>query len=150
MPCLVEMSDTIKTMKAFATIGFERLGRATKDLSDEQLDWKSCTEANSIRWILTHLSYEFHSFIPKIITGDKGYTPEGWPADYIGNICFSLGKIMGDIESGKVKTMKMFDEISEDDLAVEMDWFYGKAPKERYLMLQYPRLFTMKDRLLPS
>jgi len=32
-------------------------------------------------------------------------------------------------------TMKRFDEISEDDLAVEMDWFYGKVPKERYLML---------------
>lgn len=122
-------------MKAFTMMGFERLERATKNLSKEQLDWRSCTEANTIRWILTHLSSELHTFIPKIVTGDKGYTPEGWPADYIGNLGYSLEKILGDIESGKVKTLKMFDEINDDDLASEMDWFYGKAPKERYLML---------------
>ena len=31
-------------------------------------------------------------------------------------------------------TLKRFDKISEDDLAIEIDWFYGKASKERYLI----------------
>ena len=129
------MSDVIKTLKAFTELGFDRLDRATKDLTEEQLDWQSCAEANTIRWILTHLSSELHTFIPKIITGDKEYMPEGWPSDYIGNKSYSLEKIKADLAEGKAKTMKMYDELSEDTLAEEMDWFYGKADKERYLMV---------------
>ena len=35
------MSEKIATIKAFASLGFDRLGRATKDLKEEQLDWKA-------------------------------------------------------------------------------------------------------------
>ena len=49
------MSEKIETMKAFAQVGFNRLDRAVKDLTEEQLDWKSCSEANTVRWNLTHL-----------------------------------------------------------------------------------------------
>ena len=57
------MSDVIKTLKAFTELGFDRLDRATKDLTEEQLDWQSCVEANTIRWILTHLSSELHTVL---------------------------------------------------------------------------------------
>ena len=129
------MSEKIETIKAFAKLGFDRLERAIKDLKEEQLDWKSCPEANTIRWILTHLSSELHVFIPKILTGNKDYVPEGWPEDYTGNTGYSLEKILGDLKEGKAKLMKSLDEISAESLAEEMDWFYGKRPKENYLML---------------
>jgi len=129
------MSEKIETMKAFAKIGFDRLERAIKDLKEEQLDWKSCPKANTIRWILTHLSSELHVFVPKILTGNKDYVPEGWPEDYTGNTGYSLEKILGDLKEGKAKLMKSLDEISAESLAEEMDWFYGKRPKENYLML---------------
>ena len=48
---------------------------------------------------------------------------------------YSLETIKADLAEGKAKTMKMYDELSEDTLAEEMDWFYGKADKERYLMV---------------
>ena len=95
------MSEKIATMKAFAKMGFSRLDRAIKDLKEEQLDWKSCTEANTIRWLLTHLSSELHNFVPKILTGNLEYASEGWPDDYTGNTSYSLEKINGDIEDGK-------------------------------------------------
>jgi uncharacterized damage-inducible protein DinB len=129
------MSDTTKTLKGFAALGFQRLERATKDLKPNQLDWKSCTEANTIRWILTHLGYELHAFVPKILTGNKEYLPEGWPEDYVGNESYSLEKIMSDIESGKAKLMKSLDEVSDESLSEEIDWFYGKLPRLNYLML---------------
>ena len=129
------MSEKIETIKAFAKLGFDRLERAIKDLKEEQLDWKSCPEANTIRWILTHLSSELHVFIPKILTGNKDYVPEGWPENYTGNTGYSLEKILGDLKEGKAKLMKSLDEISTESLAEEMDWFYGKRPKENYLML---------------
>ncbi len=129
------MSDKIEMMKAFAQVGFDRLDRATKDLTEEQLDWKSCPEANTIRWNLTHLASEMFVFVPKIIKGDKEYKPEGWPEDYVGNESYSLEKIMGDIEKGKAKFMKKLDNLTEEVLAEEMDWFYGKKPKQAYLTL---------------
>jgi uncharacterized damage-inducible protein DinB len=129
------MSEKIETMKAFAQVGFGRLDRATKDLTEEQLDWKSCVEANTIRWCLTHLASEMFVFVPKIIKGDKEYKPEGWPDDYVGNESYSLEKIMGDIEKGKAKFMKTLDNLTEETLVEEMDWFYGKRPKEAYMML---------------
>ncbi len=129
------MSQKVATIKAFAMLGFDRLDRATKDLKEELLDWKSCPEANTIRWILTHLSSELHTFIPKIITGDKEYIPEGWPEDYVGNKSYNLKKIMGDIKFGKEKLVKTIDGLTDAKLAEPLDWFYGKQPKEMYLML---------------
>ncbi len=132
---MVNVSEKVETIKAFAQLGFDRLDRAIKDLREEQLDWKSCPEANTIRWILTHLSSELHVFFPKILKGDKDYTPEGWPEDYTGNTSYSLEKILGDLNEGKVKLMKSLDKLTKQSLAEEIDWFYGKQSKERYLML---------------
>ena len=129
------MSEKIKTMKEFTKVAFGRLDRATKDLTEEQLDWKSCPDANTIRWNLTHLASEMFVFVPKIIKGDKTYKPEGWPDDYVGNESYSLEKIRGDIEKGRTKFMKKLDGLTEEVLAEEMDWFYGKMPKQAYLML---------------
>jgi uncharacterized damage-inducible protein DinB len=129
------MSQKIETIKKFALLGFDRLDRATKDLKEEQLDWKSCREANTIRWIMTHLSSELHTFIPKIVRGDKDYMPSGWPEDYVGNKSYSLKKIRADLNDGKEKLVKSLDGLKESDLEKPLDWFYGKQPKEMYLML---------------
>ncbi|MEE8354295.1 MAG: DinB family protein [Candidatus Bathyarchaeia archaeon] len=129
------MSEKIEMMKAFAELGFSRLGRATKDLTEEQLDWKSCPEANTIRWNLTHLVSEMFVFVPKIVRGDKEYKPEGWPDDYVGNESYSLEKIMGEIEKGKDELLKKLDNLTEEVLSEEMDWFYGRRPKQTYMRL---------------
>ena len=129
------MSEAVRMLKAFTTLGFDRLERATKDLKEEQLDWKCCPEANTIRWVLTHIAEELHVFIPKILAGNKDYKPKGWPEDYTGNTSYSLEKIMGDLESGRAKFLKSLDEIDADSLSEEIDWFYGKRPRESYLML---------------
>lgn len=129
------MSDKIDTIRSFTLLSFDRLERAIKDLKEEQLDWKSCPEANTVRWLLTHLSCEFHVYIPQILMGNKEYTPEGWPEDYTGNTSYSLEKILGDLEEGKKKLMKSLDEISAEALTEEVDWFYGKQSKQHYLML---------------
>ena len=129
------MSEKIEMLKAFAELSFNRLEGAIEDIEEEQLDWKSCPEANTVRWILTHLSSELHVFIPKILRGNKDYVPEDWPEDYIGNTSYSLDKILGDLKKGKNKAMKILDEVSEEELAEEMDWFLGKQTKLQYLML---------------
>ena len=53
----------------------------------------------------------------------------------MGNKSYSLQKIKGDLEKGKAKLMKKLDKATPEVLAEEMDWFYGKKPKQAYLML---------------
>ena len=113
------MSGKIDAIKSFTEMGLFRLRGVVKDLKEEQMDWKYCPQANTIRWILTHLASELHVFIPKILTGDKEYKPDGWPDDYIGNQSYSLEKILGDIEKGEETLMKKLDGLGEEVLSEE-------------------------------
>ncbi len=141
------MDEKIETIRAFTQLGLDLLDRRTADLEEAQLDWKSCAEANTIRWILTHLSYEMHVFFPKVVKGEKDYKPEGWPGDYVGNAGYSLEKIKGDLETGKAKLMKMLGNLTPEDLAEQMDWFSGVKPKEAYLMLGVSEIFRHEGQI---
>ena len=129
------MNEKIAMMKDFTEMGLSLLDQRIADLKEEQLDWKSCAEANTIRWILTHLTDEMFVFYPKVVTGDRNYRPEGWPKDYVGNPGHSLEQIKGNLEKGKAKLLEMFDDLTPEDLAEEMEYFSGTKPKQYYLML---------------
>ena len=125
---------TVKTqmIKDFAQIGFERLARATKDLKPEQLDWKSCQEANTLRWILTHLNEELHVYLPKFLTAEP---TKNWPKDYIGNKNFKIERMMKDLESGKRKLFANLNKLTNEKLEEEIDGWAGKKPRKYYIML---------------
>jgi len=128
------MSVKIEVIKAFAQTGFDRLGRVTKDLKPEQLDWKNCTEANTIRWILTHVSQELQINFPRIIKGDPKYSPAGWPQDYIGNAGYSLEKILADIEKGKANLFADLDKLKDSDLDAEIEMYGSKRKRMQGLI----------------
>ena len=119
------------TIKEFTKVGFNRLNNTTKDLTEEQLDWKSCSEANTIRNILGHLIGEWYGFIPKSLAGDKDLEVEG----YSGTEGKSLEQIISDIAKGQNHLLTELDKVNEEDLTKEMDWFMGKLPVVSYLML---------------
>lgn len=121
----------IDTIKEFTQMGFTRLDGALKDLPEKHLDWKSCTEANTIRNIVNHLIGEWYGFIPKIIAGDKDAEAEGYDA----KPDKSLGDLMKDYEKGKKDLMAKLDKVKDADLTKEMDWFMGKKTVGFYLML---------------
>ena len=125
----------IDTIKEFAELGFNRLDGALQDLTEEQLDWMSCSEANTIRNIVTHLISEWYGFVPKIIAGDKDAPVKGVPEGYVGNKDLSLETIMKDYNEGKKHLLAELGKVTDTQLAKEMDWFRGKQPVESYLML---------------
>jgi hypothetical protein len=131
----------VKTIIEFAELGLFRLDNALKDLGEEQLDWISCSEANTVRNILTHLVYEWNDFIPKIIAGDKDARVKGVPEGYIGNKDLSLEDIMNDITEGKKFLLEQLDKINDEDLAKSMDWFMGPKSLGFYLMLGISEIF---------
>ncbi len=118
-------------IKQFAGLSLNRLDNATKNITEEQLDWMSCSEANTIRSIMGHLIGEWYGFVPKIAAGDKDAEVPG----YAGADGKSLDEIKADYEAGKAELMKILDGIKEEDLGKEMDWFMGKQPMGQYLML---------------
>ncbi|MBW1858345.1 MAG: DinB family protein [Deltaproteobacteria bacterium] len=118
-------------IKEFTKVGFNRLNNATKDLTEEQLDWKSCSEANTIRNVLGHLMGEWYGFIPKILAGDKGLKTEG----YSGTEGKSLEQIRNDLAEGQKHLLSELDKVKDEDLAKEMDWFMGKQPRLGYLLM---------------
>jgi hypothetical protein len=125
----------IDTIKEFAELGFTRLDGSLKDITEEQLDWTSCTEANTIRNILTHLISEWYGFVPKAIAGSKDAKVKGVPEGYVGNMDLSLDQIMKDLKEGKDYLRKELGKVKDEDLAKEMEWFMGKKPRGFYLML---------------
>jgi len=141
------MDDKIIMMKAFTELGLDLLDRRTADLKEAQLDWKSCAEANTIRWILTHLTDEMFVFYPRVVKGDKSYRPEDWPDDYVGNSGYSLEKIKGDLEKGKAKLLEMLENLTPEDLTEEMDWFRGVRPKGVYLILGVSEIFRHEGQI---
>ena len=121
----------MNSMKEFTKVSFNRLNNATKDLTEEQLDWKSCTEANTVRNILGHLIGEWYGFIPKILAGDKDLKVEG----YSGTEGKSLEQITSDLAEGQKHLLSELDKVKEEDLAKEMEWFMGKKLVADYLMI---------------
>ena len=119
------------TIKEFTMVGFNRLNNATKNLTEEQLDWMSCSEANTIRNVLGHLIGEWYGFVPKILAGNKDLEVEG----YIGTEGKSLEEIKKDLSEGQKHLVAQLATVKEEDLAKEMEWFMGKQPTGSYLML---------------
>jgi len=125
----------IETIREFAEVGFTRLDNSLKDLTEEQLDWMSCSKANTIRNILTHLVSEWYGFVPKIIAGDKDAKVKGVAEGYIGNKELSMAKIMADLKEARDYLRSELAKVKDEDLTKEMDWFMGKKTRGFYLML---------------
>ncbi len=130
------MSERVRSIKTFAEMAFEGFERATKDLSEKEVDWRPVEEANSIRWILTHLSQEWNVGIPRILKGDPKYKPRDWPEDYVGNKSYSLKKIMGEIKKGKDTVTSGLRKLSPEDLEAEIP-LWGGTRKREYGLLIY-------------
>lgn len=129
------MSEKVEMIRTFAEISFDRFGRTIKDLSEKELDWRPVDEANSIRWILTHLSQQWNVGIPSVLKGDPEYKPEGWPEDYH-NQSLSLERLMSDIEKGKSAVMSGLGELSPEDLEAEIP-LWGGTRKRQFGLLMY-------------
>ncbi len=114
------MTGKVEFFEVMAEMGFERLDEATCDLKEKELDWQPLEEANSIRWILTHISELSHVYIPKIFLGDYEFTPEEWPSDYVGNESYSLEEILEDLEKGKEILRSGLRKLSSADLEVRI------------------------------
>lgn len=129
------MSEKIGAMRIFTKFGLERLRWDLREVAPELLDWKLCEEANSIRWLLAHISMVLNVYIPRAVTVDLDYVPEGWPDDYADDGSRSLEMLVADIEGGEVRALESLSNLSPESLEDTLDWYIGKERREVYLMI---------------
>ncbi len=129
------MSEKIGAMRIFTNFGLERLRWDLREVAPELLDWKLCEEANSVRWLLAHISMVLNVYIPRAVTGDLGYVPEGWSDDYADDGSRSLERLVADIEEGEVRALESLNNLPPESLEDILDWYIGKERREVYLMI---------------
>ena len=137
---MIWMSGKASLMKRFAEIAFERFEEAMKNISKEEVDWQPMEEANSIRWILTHLSQQWNVGMPRILKGDPEFKPEDWPADYVGRSC-SFEKLMDDLKNGKNAVLRGLEELDPAGLEVEIPLWGGTRKREYGLLIYLSEIY---------
>jgi len=135
------MDQKAELMKEIAEIAFYRFDQATKDLSEKEIDWKPVESANSIRWILTHLSQQWNGGILGILRGDPDYEPEDWPANYVGNESYSLKKITSDLQNGRNAVINGIEELSVAELEAEITIWGSTRKLQNVLALYLSEIF---------
>ncbi len=125
----------VETLKAFANTAFGRYETTVKDLREAEIDWRPVEEANSIRWILTHLSQQWNVGFQRTFRGDNGYKPAGWPDDYVGGRT-SFVRLSADLAKGKAGVLEGIGGLKEADLDAEVQSPSGVVKRYDRLLRQ--------------
>lgn len=136
-----QMDQKVELIKEFAEIAFYRFDQATKDLSEKEIDWKPVESANSIRWILTHLSQQWNVGILRILREDPEYKPEDWTEDYVGNKSYSLKKITSDLKNGRNAVINGIEELNLAKLEAEIPIWGSTRKLQNVLALYLSEIF---------
>lgn len=126
---VILMDKDIATLKSFAEYAFDSLERTCQDLTEKETEWKPSEESNNIRWILNHISRITNVALPRIMTGDQEYAPEGWPKDYKEQT-YSTEKLMNDLKAGRTAVIEGLSSLKSEDLAVEIPLWGGTRQRQ--------------------
>lgn len=112
----------------FAAYIFSRVTQTADEITPDELDWKLVEEANSIHWILTHLTKIAYLLLPQVIT--ETYNPAGWD-DHYEEEPHSLAELRRDLKAAHKNVLSLLGGLSEDDLNNEiMIWGKMRPLKE--------------------
>lgn len=117
----------------FAGYIFERVTQTANEITPEVMDWKPVNEANSIYWILVHMTRIAYLLIPQLLTGT--YNPEGWDDDYEQQK-HSLTELKEDLGKARVRVLSPLSELDEAQLdEMIMIWGSMRPLKEPIFVL---------------
>ena len=125
---------SIGTVKMFLEYGFNRLDDSLVALTEGELDWRCCIEANTIRNILTHIIIEWYERDARVLSGDKNIVVTGPPGSLKNDSRMSLDELLGYIDEGKRFLRSEFGSLTDVDLDLLIDWFLGYRTRGYYLI----------------
>jgi hypothetical protein len=125
---------SIETIIDFLEYGFRRLDYSLQGLAEDELDWQSCSEANTLRNILTHIIGEWYERDARIVAGNKNMVNDSLPDSLKNGTVLSLDEIIGLLDGGKRFLRSEFNSLTDIDLDYEIDWFLGNRTRGYYLI----------------
>jgi len=129
------LSEKSLILKENAEYIYESLGRAVEGLTEKEAAWRPTEVSNSTEWILNHLARISNLSLPRIIKGDPGYVPDGWPSDYR-DTHHGLEKMLSDIEAGKKAVLEGLGKLTSTQLEEEIP-FWGGTRKRKIGLFAY-------------
>jgi uncharacterized damage-inducible protein DinB len=117
----------------FAGYIFESVTQTANEITPEIMEWKPVNEANSIHWILVHMTRIAYLLIPQLLTGT--YNPEGWDEDYEQQK-HSLTELKEDLGKARLLVLSLLAALDEAQLDEEiMIWGSMRPLKEPIFVL---------------
>ncbi len=140
------MDKDVKVLKGFAEFAFGSLERTSEGLTEKEAGWKPVPETNDARWMLNHLSRVSNVSLPRILKGDPGYAPKGWPEDYKEQT-YPVEKLLADIQKGKKTILQGFDGLKSEALDEEIPLWGGTRKRDFALYAYLGEIINHKGQL---
>jgi uncharacterized damage-inducible protein DinB len=140
------MSAKSEILRETFEFAFSALERTLEGTDDKEYTYRLTEASNDIQSILNHLSRMTNLNIPRIISGDFNYTPEGWPDDYVEHR-YGLEKLMGDIDKGKQKVLGGIVALSDEQLEEVLPMMSGPYPRKIGLFAYVGELFHHRGQI---
>jgi hypothetical protein len=129
LKCGDSLVKDVQVLIEYVEYVFDLLEKTLLDITEEDLDWQPTKDANTIRWILTHLSRICNVSLPSRIKGNPSYKPKDWLNNYE-ETRHSLGKILMDIENGRKVVLEGLGGLSTSDLEVNIPLWGGMRKRK--------------------
>ncbi len=123
------MSEKGSILKDQAEYIFGSISRTVEGITEEDAKWKPTDESNSVAWTLNHMSRIANVSIPRIIKGDKEYTPADWPEDYRDQD-YTVEKMLKDLDAAKGVVMKGIGKLTSEQLEEEIPLWGGTKKRK--------------------
>lgn len=122
----------MKVLTGFAGYIFDRVTQTANEITPEIMDWRPVEKANSIYWILVHITRISYLLLPQVLTGT--YNPDGWDDDYEQQT-HSLEELREHIGKARIQILSLLEELDEAQLDEEIMIWGSKRPLKEPLFV---------------
>ena len=140
------MSAKAEVLKEAFQFAYEALDRTLEGTDDKEYTHRLTEASNDVQSILNHISRMTNLNIPRIISGDFSYAPEGWPDDYVEQL-YSLEKLVNDIDKGSEKVLWGVADLSEEQLEEVLPMMSGPYPRKIGLYAYLGEIFHHRGQI---
>ena len=140
------MSERARVLAEEFEYAFARLEDTVNGVDEKEYRYRLTEESNSISMILNHISRITNLNMMRIITGDPGYTPDGWLSDYVEHD-YGVEKLMKDIDAGKRRIVDCVAGLSDMELDEVIPMMSGPYQRKVGLFAYVGELFHHRGQI---
>lgn len=137
---MTPMSAQAKILAEAFEFAFARFENTIQGVDEKEINYRLTGQSNSISMILNHVSRLTKINMPRVISGDFSYVPEGWPSDYVEQ-SYSAEKLLNDIQTGKERVIDGVAALSDAQLDEVIPMMSGPCKRKVGLFAYLGEIF---------